>query len=667
MGEKTPRRVWLHDDQPCPGCDQLEDLGAEATAAAVADIARTASGPFTIGVFGDWGSGKTSVLERAAVLCEGPGTVVLRLNPWEHEREADPLASLLVELGQALEEKKQLPEFNWLEKAYVVLKPRLDRALASVRAKELLGLASLPLLAQGNPVGDALAAASALAPASPEPGTEAAARHRSVREKLEAALGDNKVVVLLDDLDRCQPDRALAVLEAVKHLLWARGFVFVVALDQRLLTGYLEKLHTGKFGVAEPGSGTRYLEKLVQTRVPVAHRDRDAFREYVEKIVTQAIEENKAWLPDEAETGGVPGLLAAAAASQPRQAKRLVNNVVVSWALAGDDLTAESAAGIALSRVLYELLPETSEEGGLPSFEDFVATPEWAERHRALAESLDRPQEDEEGGRPGDGDRASADPQGVWIGLRLREAIEDASFRPWLRDANLRLRWCRFASSGTESAQIEASAVQAEIVLGLVRKALDLEEGDDVPPGAEVREVSASFSGLTDDGLAFLASQPWAAGLQVLRLWETRVTDAGLEHLRGLAGLQTLDLSGTQVTDAGLEHLKGLAGLQTLFLADTQVTDAGLEHLRGLAGLQELYLTNTQVTDAGLAHLRKLTGLQELYLMNIQVTDAGLEHLKGLAGLRELFLGGSQVTDAGVEAFHAWREEHGLPECTVIR
>ena len=62
----------------------------------------------------------------------------------------------------------------------------------------------------------------------------------------------------------------------------------------------------------------------------------------------------------------------------------------------------------------------------------------------------------------------------------------------------------------------------------------------------------------------------------------TQVTDAGLEHLKGLTRLQSLDLSGTQVTDAGLEHLKGLTQLQWLSLEGTQVTDAGLEHLKGL-------------------------------------------------------------------------------------
>jgi len=78
-----------------------------------------------------------------------------------------------------------------------------------------------------------------------------------------------------------------------------------------------------------------------------------------------------------------------------------------------------------------------------------------------------------------------------------------------------------------------------------------------------------------------------------------------------LTQLQTLDLSHSKVTDAGLEHLKGLTRLQTLALSECmKVTDAGLERLKGLTQLQTLVLTRTQVTDAGLEHLKGLTQLE---------------------------------------------------------
>jgi len=63
-------------------------------------------------------------------------------------------------------------------------------------------------------------------------------------------------------------------------------------------------------------------------------------------------------------------------------------------------------------------------------------------------------------------------------------------------------------------------------------------------------------------------------------LEHTRVTDAGLEHLKGLSKLQTLDLQGTSVTDAGLEHLRGLTKLRSLFLYGTKTSGAGAKRLQ---------------------------------------------------------------------------------------
>ena len=44
--------------------------------------------------------------------------------------------------------------------------------------------------------------------------------------------------------------------------------------------------------------------------------------------------------------------------------------------------------------------------------------------------------------------------------------------------------------------------------------------------------------------------------------------------------ITSIDLRGTQVTDAGLEHLKGLTGLEYVYLNNTQITDAGVEDLK---------------------------------------------------------------------------------------
>jgi hypothetical protein len=165
---------------------------------------------------------------------------------------------------------------------------------------------------------------------------------------------------------------------------------------------------------------------------------------------------------------------------------------------------------------------------------------------------------------------------------------------------------------------------------------------------AEVIDLDLSGTQVTDAGLEHLKglTQLWRLSLN-----GTEVTDVGLEHLKGLMQLQGLYLTRTKVTDAGLEHLKGLTQLRVLRLSGTQVADAGLEHLKGLTQLERLDLSGTRVSGAGLEHLKGLTQLWRLSLDGTEVTDAGLEHLKGLTQLSELNLGGTNVTNAGKDEF----------------
>ena len=145
-----------------------------------------------------------------------------------------------------------------------------------------------------------------------------------------------------------------------------------------------------------------------------------------------------------------------------------------------------------------------------------------------------------------------------------------------------------------------------------------------------------------------------------LSLDDTQVTDAGLEHLKGLTSLRSLFLGDTYVTDAGLEHLKGLTNISLLRLNNTRVTDAGLEHLKGLTNLASLYLAHTQVTDAGLERLKGLTKLTILDLCNTQFTDAGLEHLNGLTNLNVLALNETRSTAEGRAMLRK-----SLPNCEI--
>ncbi len=162
--------------------------------------------------------------------------------------------------------------------------------------------------------------------------------------------------------------------------------------------------------------------------------------------------------------------------------------------------------------------------------------------------------------------------------------------------------------------------------------------------------------------LQTIVGQDYFKAIIGVRLRNTKIGDAGLEHLKGLTSLKLLYLHGTKVSDTGLEHLKGLTSLEDLELSGTEIGDAGLEHLKGLTSLQQLRLSNTQISDAGLKHLKGLTSLTFLQLGNTEISDTGLEHLKGLTSLKVLDLGGTKISDTGLAKLKA-----ELPLCAVFR
>ena len=137
--------------------------------------------------------------------------------------------------------------------------------------------------------------------------------------------------------------------------------------------------------------------------------------------------------------------------------------------------------------------------------------------------------------------------------------------------------------------------------------------------------VNLTGTQVTDAKLANLRLKAFH-DLEMLNLWDTGITDAGLEHLKDLSYLQSLSLNDKQITDAGLMKLTVLRRLQKLDLAGTKVTDAGLETLTGLDQLRRLVLCGTKVTDAGMEWLERLPKLRTLYLDRTQITDAGLAH-----------------------------------------
>ena len=251
---------------------QQPKLGFEQYARAFAGIIRESEPRFAIGVFGNWGSGKTTLMraiERR--LADDPEVITLWFNAWRYEREEHLIVPMLDTLREALLAWAEANEANTDRHESST---RARRAAATVARAARAILVGLTLRA-GLPGGPELAldASKIVADWSQAPLDTAAepqsfyhASFTALQGSLEGVIGPDvqRIVIFVDDLDRCLPANALQVLESMKLFFDLTGFVFVVGLDRRVVELAIEAKY-GAGGPAEaPIKGVDYIKKIFQ-------------------------------------------------------------------------------------------------------------------------------------------------------------------------------------------------------------------------------------------------------------------------------------------------------------------------------------------------------------------------------------------------------------------
>ena len=227
--------------------------------------------PLTIGLFGDWGSGKSSILEVLKKdLEEEPKTVCLYFNGWTFEGYDDAKAALLETIVQTFEDEKKFGEG---------LKDNIKKLYKSINWMRVIGFGLknivLPLATSG---GSLLAQGIPNVESAPEDfikdsnDTDRFDVVRKFRDEFGNLLDKskiNKLVVIIDDLDRCLPDRIIDNLEAIKLFLNVKNTAFVIGADPRIVRHAIEYRYKDMLNDDNAeNSNTRivydYLEKLIQ-------------------------------------------------------------------------------------------------------------------------------------------------------------------------------------------------------------------------------------------------------------------------------------------------------------------------------------------------------------------------------------------------------------------
>lgn len=234
-------------------------LGFGDYADAFAEIVRGSPPRFAIGIFGGWGSGKTTLMRAICSRIEGYDDVIpVWFNAWRYEREEQLIIPLLDVLRETL--LRWAEEHDPGEASSRTVTTRAREAAAAMGAAARAIGRGLTLSAR-VPGGFAEASldlekilsSKAAMQAVDEP---ASAYHASFKSMADAVSGfisagggpagnpegdpQRRIVVFIDDLDRCLPPNALSVLESMKLFFDLDGFVFVAGLDQTVIERAVE-------------------------------------------------------------------------------------------------------------------------------------------------------------------------------------------------------------------------------------------------------------------------------------------------------------------------------------------------------------------------------------------------------------------------------------------
>ncbi|MDD3181820.1 MAG: P-loop NTPase fold protein [Alphaproteobacteria bacterium] len=359
MQQKIVRRPKLIGDSAKASCGE-DVFGVSKLAKDIAETIRERADAegYSIGIEGEWGSGKTTVLnfiEKELGCSDKEGekrnsSVVIRFNPWLVGKRDKLLKEFF---GQLLRKVRDIP-FVYKKKrgirgceyfqrvahenllGWFGLSSRIRRysqALDSATASSKKVISSFPAVVQFiiwflYLIGASssvyvlfdqellsisylmlsiivvlliiLSGVMSLIAWSVSGGAEleeAKERIEKGLRKLKARQPTTRIIVLIDDTDRLEPDEAVEILRLVKAVANLPLVVFVVCFDRKILSQQIQK----SLGAE---NGGRYLEKIFQYTHHVPPREVFALRRFVIESFQKDFPEEMSGVEDESAEKG---------------------------------------------------------------------------------------------------------------------------------------------------------------------------------------------------------------------------------------------------------------------------------------------------------------------------------------------------------------------------
>lgn len=267
--------------------------------------------PLTIGLFGSWGVGKSTLLKliEGEIKTNTPKdkkVICVNINAWLFEGYEDAKAALMADLLKTIEDEETFPQ-QCKEGIRSLLK-RIDYLkLAGTGLKKGIPLALS--IASGNPMPLVLNCGNDMLKAfkssegieevldftqkfkekfvKTQEEVDIVENVRVFREEFEKMLVEweiDNLVVTIDDLDRCTPERIIDTLEAIKLFLSVNRTTFIVAVDERIVTYAIKKKYP-KISEDTTDISKDYIEKIIQLPIRLPELSAVDIQNYLHLLV----------------------------------------------------------------------------------------------------------------------------------------------------------------------------------------------------------------------------------------------------------------------------------------------------------------------------------------------------------------------------------------------
>jgi predicted KAP-like P-loop ATPase len=196
---------------------------------------------FSIGIYGEWGTGKSTLMRLIESGLQKRNLLTVWFNAWQYEREKEfALIPLLRTIANKIPNDKRYDDFKKsIKKGTSLVKKHLPQVATSLISDLMTKFIGSKMGEEVKDISEQLIPKIETLVHELETesvfydGIENIANEITKLREKDTSF---RLVVFIDDLDRCSPDKTLEVLESIKLFLGLDGFIYVLGLSHETLS-----------------------------------------------------------------------------------------------------------------------------------------------------------------------------------------------------------------------------------------------------------------------------------------------------------------------------------------------------------------------------------------------------------------------------------------------